>query len=399
MSVGMNKSYQCVGLNRLGAYLSVAKTKGPVADRTGKGESGGSGDEGSERPNEIWRRVTGIYPDVKQTAKQRKRGLRILARRIQERVSRESSQVEAAAADSIQGFSPEPEAGCPSHLRPLSYRGTGDGARLSLADDWTVMPDSWVRTREGGVTIEAVCVELGCSRALLNSLIKEYCGLSAEEFFDGLKFSRLKAALLARLRAAAEELWGYPGSYIAVKLSLLSEAGSTLHDGSGYGGNRGRGEYGGQDGNGGLRRAKDSRFFRSRAEELFEETRGEERARRIGELCERLRAGFDLDGWAAGAGYASGTRLKRACLNVAGRSLREIERLLAAEVVQFYFCAEDRELRELACADGVNATVARARELYHASEDKPEAPYEDEWSKFEELKAEWLSRLKAALTS
>jgi hypothetical protein len=67
-------------LNRLGAYLSVAKTKGPPADK--------SVGATVEKPNEIWRRITGIYSGVKQTAKERKRGLRILARRIQERVGR-----------------------------------------------------------------------------------------------------------------------------------------------------------------------------------------------------------------------------------------------------------------------------------------------------------------------
>ena len=85
--------------------------------------------------------------------------------------------------------------------------------------------------------------------------------------------------------------------------------------------------------------------------------------------------------------------MKRACLNVFGRTLAQIERQLAGEVVQFYFCAEDRALREIARRDDGSVIVGRARELYHGSEDIPEAPFVDEYAKFEELKAEWLSRM------
>jgi hypothetical protein len=131
-----------------------------------------------------------------------------------------------------------------------------------------------------------------------------------------------------------------------------------------------------------------------RPEEMFAESRADERARRIGELCERLRIDFDLESWAVNCGFASGAKLKRACLNVAGRSLHQIEKVLASEVVQFYLCAEDRELREIACEDGMSVLVSRAREIYHASEEKPAPPFVDEWAKFEELKAEWLSRMK-----
>jgi hypothetical protein len=78
---------------------------------------------------------------------------------------------------------------------------------------------------------------------------------------------------------------------------------------------------------------------------------------------------------------------------VFGRTLAQIERALATEVVQFYLCAEDRELRAIACSDRLSVEVARARELYHGDEAKPEAPFVDEWAKFAELKAEWLSRM------
>jgi hypothetical protein len=41
--------------------------------------------------------------------------------------------------------------------------------------------------------------------------------------------------------------------------------------------------------------------------------------------------------------------------------------------------------------------VARARWLYHKSEDAPVEPFLDEWSKAEELTPEWLAWMKAAL--
>ena len=106
-----------------------------------------------------------------------------------------------------------------------------------------------------------------------------------------------------------------------------------------------------------------------------------------------LRRDFHLESWAISLGYENGAKLKRACLNVLGRTLEKLERALAMEVVQFYFCAEDRELREIALRDDGSVITGRARELYHGDDAKPEEPFVDEYAKFEELKAEWLSRM------
>ena len=211
--------------------------------------------------------------------------------------------------------------------------------------------------------------------------------MSASEFLDGLKVSRLKAGLVERLREAATELWGFPGSYVGVKLingglSQRREDAKNSRRGEGANGRRGD---------------KRSTFFPTRPEELFDESRGEERVRRVAELCEMMRRDFNLESCAVHAGYESGAKLKRACLNVFGRTLAQMERLLASEVVQFYFCAEDRALREIACSDVLSVEVARARELYHGDDEKPVAPFEDEYAKFEELKAEWLSRMRELL--
>jgi hypothetical protein len=200
--------------------------------------------------------------------------------------------------------------------------------------------------------------------------------MSAGDFLDGLKFSRLRAAMNVRLREAAAELWGFPGSYVAVKLMNggLSQRREDAKNGK-------NGER------------KRSRYFQTRPEELFEESRGEERVRRVAELCAMLRLDFHLESWVISLGYENGAKLKRACLNVCGRTLERLERTLAAEVVQFYFCAEDRQLREIACSDVLSVEVGRARELYHGDDEKPVPPFEDEYAKFEELKAEWLSRM------
>ncbi|MCY3022147.1 MAG: hypothetical protein NTW87_24310, partial [Planctomycetota bacterium] len=143
----------------------------------------------------------------------------------------------------------------------------------------------------------------------------------------------------------------------------------------------------------GRRGMKRSRYFRMTAEDYYYEDRAAERARRCEELAARLREGFDLEGWAVRAGFSSGARLKRACVNVLGRSLRALERALAAEVVRYYLCAEDKVLRQVA-SGADSARVARARWAYNESEDAPTAPFLDEWSKAEELARDWLEAMR-----
>jgi hypothetical protein len=133
-----------------------------------------------------------------------------------------------------------------------------------------------------------------------------------------------------------------------------------------------------------------------RPEDYAAEERCDERARRIEELVSALRRGSDLEDWAARAGFGSGARLKRACLNVLGRSLRAIERGLAAEVVRYYICAEDKVLREVASREAETPNVIRARWIYGKSDDPPSEPFLDEWSKAEALARDWLDRMREA---
>ena len=123
------------------------------------------------------------------------------------------------------------------------------------------------------------------------------------------------------------------------------------------------------------------------------ESRAEKQARRAEELLRKIREDFELEAWAVELGFATPQRLKRACLNVLGKTLRQLERALAAEVVRFYRAAEAKALRELARRDDASIQTLLARELYSDSGEKPEAPYLDEWSKWEELAPDWLKRM------
>ena len=115
-------------------------------------------------------------------------------------------------------------------------------------------------------------------------------------------------------------------------------------------------------------------FFRTTCEDYYKEERGEEIARRTAELVAQLRDAFEIESWAVHLGFASAARLKRACLTVLGRTIKQLERILSAEVVRYYVCAEDRAIRELACRDDQSSLTLRARLYYGNSDAKPTAP-------------------------
>jgi hypothetical protein len=429
MSVGLNRSYQYAGINRVGKYRETAREKGPA-------QPGGAGQKAEGR-NEVWRRVTGIFPHVSVSNEERRAGLKKLVEWIEKRVreSGDSRQPLRHEDAKTRSSSDSENSSCLGDLvvevgdrgtvaraakgeqrLPVAH-GTGGQAtsgtqmaHLSLAEEWDFAPKDWAGVQAEGRSFEAICFELGITRAGLTVLLKEHCGLSAGEFIDGLRFRSVKEALVCRLRDAAETLWGYPGNYVARKLEGPNER-----------------RTGGQASSGTWRRGvKNSAYFLSRPQDFFSESRFEERARRVAELCDMLssrrgrtasqrQAGrgtlgtggratsgtfggavFDVESFAISAGFSSGARLKRACLNVLGKTLRQLEEILAAEVLQFYLCAEDRELREIASRENETALIFRARELYHRSEERPMEPFLDEWSKFEMLKPEWLSRMRFA---
>jgi hypothetical protein len=240
MSIGYGKSYQYAGINRVGKYRESAREKGP-ADRNVC--------RSIERPNEVWRRVTGIFPGVNISPEDRRAGLERLMEWIEARV-----KVDCGLRNSDCGLEGEagsgaahpedlrltPHPGLALLARPYPSRGEGGVANdfsgeaemqgevalvdeppvahLSLAEEWDFAPKDWARVRAEGKSVEALCAQLGLMRSALTVLLKEHCGLSAGEFIYGLKFKSLKEALACRLRDAAEGLWGYPGSYVARKL-------------------------------------------------------------------------------------------------------------------------------------------------------------------------------------
>ncbi|MCY3019002.1 MAG: hypothetical protein NTW87_08240 [Planctomycetota bacterium] len=301
-----------------------------------------------------WRRITGITRAVEGvlTRKERKAGLKRLVERIKELAT------EATEATEKRQESKEP----------------------TLMTPWDAGVEAWAGS--AGNSVERLCVELEVSRTRLTMLTKEYCGLSAQELVDGFKVRRLRRWIGLRLREAAQQLWGTPGNYAATKYEMEPQMNTDEHGyekGSGF---RVRGIA-----------QKRSRYFRMRPEDYYYENRASERARRCFELTWRLREDFDLEGWAVRAGFANGARLKRACVNVLGRSLRAVERALTEEVVRYYICAEDKVLRQVACGSD-SARVARARWAYNESEDPPTAPFLDEWSKAEELARDWLEKMR-----
>ena len=382
--MGFGISHQKAGLNWPGRYKAWSRERAVVdawrawvQRKRGQGSGyrvQGIGNGNGEHAK--WRRITGITGAVEGvlTAKERRRGLKRLVAWIEENYEPQRR----GDAENGKGLG----------LR-VDGLGSGDEAtELSLTARWRVEVEAWVRPGSDRRSVESLCVELQISRARLTMLTKEYCGLTVQELVDGFKVRKLKSALVARLREAAQGLWGLPGTLAAWK-----------YDGyrvSGFGEmTRARRPRDSRRDAGGTN-LKRSRYFRMRPEDYAGEERWAERARRIGELVDALRRNFDLEDWAARVGFASGARLKRACLNVLGRSLRAIERALAEETVRYYICAEDKVLRQVACGDDNNPRVIRARWIYGKSEDPPKEPFLDEWSKAEELARDWLDRMRGA---
>ena len=98
-------------------------------------------------------------------------------------------------------------------------------------------------------------------------------------------------------------------------------------------------------------------------------------------------------------GFENAGAFRRACMNVMGRTMEQLERILARDVVEYYLAAEDRELRELArCNTGRLDSLPHiyaAREIYCGdAEVKPEAPFLDRWSAAKFAKPEWLKAMR-----
>jgi hypothetical protein len=156
---------------------------------------------------------------------------------------------------------------------------------------------------------------------------------------------------------------------------------------------------------------KRSRYFRTRPSEFYGVLPGDEERIRVSELLGKLDALRDECDWygenlAIQLGFENLGALKRACLNVMGRTLAQLERILAREIVEYYLAAEDKELRELARRnpDGAESPalccvpaefIFRAREIYCGdAEIKPTPPFLDRWSAAKFAKPEWIESMR-----
>lgn len=332
--------------------------------------------EVSAKENEPWRRISGITraAEAGLTPKERRRGLRRLLRWI-DRYVRARSVVPAVGASRPgearlceRTDSEQPQDVGPRNLQKAEGRGRKTEVRQPerasvIVDEWVGEVHGWEKVRAAGVSVERVCVRLGVSRARLTALLKEACGLSAGAFVDGLRLRKLRGEIIRQMRAAARALWAEPGAFANVL------AGGSLR-------------FEGEEGGGDLR------------------AWWKDKERRVGELLGRLDAlrGADeemaLAGVAARLGFGSVGALKQTCVTVFGRTLRALERRIAREVVEFYLCAEERTMRELARMKEESGMRSRARWLYHGNDEVgPVAPFCDLWSMYQELKRGWLEKM------
>ncbi|HEY3324666.1 MAG TPA: hypothetical protein VGP72_29715 [Planctomycetota bacterium] len=374
----------------------------------------------------MWRRLTGLTFDYEErvTRKARKEGLKRLLRWLKRTAN--STRLQHRGAEDTE----------------VTERRQREEKKISLTRSWDIAPEQWVRAEVCGTQFEELCQRLEISSARLTSLTKECCGMTALEVIDGFKVERVRLGLIAKLREAARELWGVPGYCVYEKLGphgrtesqklkgksqkkLHGEAGETetesqeckaapspltplpparrpapLGEGSRSGGrdardtNEGRGENGTQSGRIALQ-TKRPQYFRARNAEWRTEDEIGERERRTKALLAKLRSEWSAEVFAMELGFANSGRMNRACVNVLGKTFRQIERALVDEVVRYYICAEDKLLREIACRED-SILAFCARELYDGTEEKPERPFLDNWSLQETFARDWLSRMSSA---
>lgn len=195
-----------------------------------------------------------------------------------------------------------------------------------------------------------VCRELNIAKSKLGELCREFRGIGARELIDGLMVRGVKTGIAGRLKVAARELWGYPGVHVN---AMLNDERLKVHA-------YGRSEF----------YVTADNFYRGELAETIQERR------------ELLLDGFDglwkrggmsRDGFAMSLGFRNFSELNRACLNVFGKSVRDLAWELSHEIVEFFVAKELETLREIAVREPANERVARARFLYFKDARKPES--------------------------
>ena len=205
-------------------------------------------------PHPQWRRDSGITfsQEKNLTPKQRRKGIKRLVKRLKEKWnasprSHGDAENGAAVQSAIGNWQSAMEDDAVCHGQqsgcPCAARGDADAVchgqqsgcpcargedaadtdtlRFSLTAPWERDVAAWTLPCNAGRSIEDLCVELQMSRARLTTLTKEYCGLTAQELIDGFRIGKLKNALAERLRSAARELCGPPGTFAWTKLESV----------------------------------------------------------------------------------------------------------------------------------------------------------------------------------
>ena len=355
--MGFGVSFQNVGINRVGEYLKPCRTEGNPSP--GPSPFHGEGRTAAQKVNEPWRRISDLVGKNAETRdlKVRKRCVKKLVAWIDRRVSADRAKIE-----------------------------NGDLKMPQLTEAWGEKVSEWRRASHGGLSVEAICFQLGISRARLTALTKEALNVSARELIDGFKIRGLRKYLIGQLRDAASRIWGCPGDFAVRRTSPPGPL-----PGSQRGGER---KAGGTPAPLNRRR---SRFFRTTAAEFLGREAWEEQALRVSELLGALdslreKNDFSLAAFAARLGFESAGNFRKACLMVMGRTMEQLERILAHEIVNYYLAAEDLALRKLAGRE--DAMGIRAREVYWGSENVPVAPFLDRWSALEFAKPEWIAKMR-----
>ena len=366
-------------------------------------------------PHPMWRRLTGFTFPVEATLSQRARkcGLKKLVKWLEKhwrgcqgaagRFAAPCSAGPAARSNQTADCSLAPAGACDSP----ALREHAEARHFLITSPWeTVAFKDWTSVAVAGRTVDSLCAQLDLSRAKLTTLTRELCDLTPQDIVDGFRLRCLKGALIDRLRTAARELWGAPGSFVHAKLEarlleLKADQPSLLRaTDEKKRGTRGPAASAGRTGGGACATFVPDHWQRERACEISERADQLAAALHFSPLLRgRYRGGpenFDFDAWAVQLGFGTPARLRRACLNVFGRSLKQLERILANEVVRYYVAAEDKALRELARVKNNERITVLARDLYGCEDDPAEPPFLDAWSKCEYFDREWLDAMRAA---
>jgi len=159
--MGFGVSHQNVGINRVGKYREVCRTKNPTP---GPSPFHGEGRTAALKVNEPWRRISDLVGVNAETRdpKVRKRCVRKLVSWIDRRVSEERA------------------------------RGETELKVAKVCEAWGDDAFEWRRVVTSGSSVEGICFRLGISRGRLTGLLKEVMGISAGELLDGFRIRGLR---------------------------------------------------------------------------------------------------------------------------------------------------------------------------------------------------------------